>query len=153
SVPKTRYPLTPTLSPPGRGSNSRRENEILFPSPPRRGEGKTKNKKDMLMPTWRNKPPNDHNFNKHSTAEARAALADAAQLATARLYADVLELWTICRRKKCRRHQRCAGEVMACLRRNMPTVAEHNHEALMGGPRRQNAYPTCQSRRMGDAAH
>jgi hypothetical protein len=81
------------------------------------------------MPTWRNKPPNDHNVNKRPTAQQRAALADAAQLATARLYADVLEFWTICRRKKCRRHRRCAGEVMACLRCNMPTVAEHNHEA------------------------
>jgi hypothetical protein len=37
------------------------------------------------MPTWRKKPPNDHNFNKRSTANERAALADAAQLATARL--------------------------------------------------------------------
>ncbi len=81
------------------------------------------------MPTWRKKPPNDHNFNKRSTAEARAALADAAQVATARLYADVLAFWKICRRKKCKRHRRCAGEVMACLRRHMPTVAEHNHEA------------------------
>jgi hypothetical protein len=72
------------------------------------------------MPTWRNKPPNDHDFNKRSTAQQRAALADAAQLTAARLYADVLEFWTICRRKKCRRH----------LRRNMPTVAEHNYEAV-----------------------
>jgi hypothetical protein len=93
------------------------------------------------MPTWRNKPPNDHNFNKRSTAQQRAALADAAQFATARLYADVLEFWKICRRKKCRRHRRCAREVMACLRRNMPTVAEHNYEAVrswvvLGGRKR-----------------
>jgi|SRR5215467_1265428 hypothetical protein len=93
------------------------------------------------MPIWRKKPPNDHDFNKRSTAAARAALADAAQLATARLYADVCEFWTICRRKKCRRHRRCAGEVMACLRRNMPTVAEHNYEVarswvMLGGRKR-----------------
>src|SRR5579862_5722902 len=93
------------------------------------------------MPTWRNKPPNDHNVNKRSTAAQRAALADAAQLATAQLYADVLEFWKICRRKKCRRHRRCAGEVMACLRCNMPTVAAHNHEAarswvVLGGRKR-----------------
>jgi hypothetical protein len=93
------------------------------------------------MPTWRDKPPNDHNFNKRSTANERAALADAAQLATARLYADVLDFWTICSRRKCRRHRRCAGEVTACLRRNMPTVAEHNYEAarswvMLGGRNR-----------------
>ncbi|MBO0718345.1 MAG: hypothetical protein J2P55_13550, partial [Rhizobiales bacterium] len=64
-----------------------------------------------------------------STAEERAALADAAQLTTARLYADVLEFWTLCARRKCRRHRRCAGEVTACLRRHMPTVAEHNYAA------------------------
>jgi hypothetical protein len=90
------------------------------------------------MPTWRKKPPNDHNFNKRSTAQARAVLADAAQATTARLYADVLEFWKICRCKKCKRHRRCAGEVMACLRRHMPSVAEHNHEAarswvMLGG--------------------
>jgi hypothetical protein len=56
------------------------------------------------MPTWRKKPPNDHNVNKRSTAQQHAALADAAQLATARLYADVLDFWTICSRGKCRRH-------------------------------------------------
>ena len=93
------------------------------------------------MPTWRNKPPNDHNFNKRSTANERAALADAAQLATARLYADVLDFWTICSRRKCRRHRRCAGEVTACLRRHMPTVAAHNHQAArswvaLGGRKR-----------------
>jgi hypothetical protein len=93
------------------------------------------------MPPWRKKPPNDHNFNKRSTAQQRAALADAAQLATTRLYADVLAFWTICSRRKCRRHRRCAGEVTACLRRNMPTVAQHNHEAarswvMLGGRNR-----------------
>jgi hypothetical protein len=92
------------------------------------------------MPTWRKKPPNDHNFNKRSTPQARAALADAAQLATARLYADVLEFWLQCRRKKCRRHERCAGEITACLRHNMPSVAPHNHEVarawvILGGRR------------------
>ena len=93
------------------------------------------------MPTWRNKPPNDHNFNKRSTAEQRAALADAAQFATARLYADVLEFWRECPRRKCARHQRCAGEVMACLRNNMGKVGAHNHEVarswvMLGGRRR-----------------
>ena len=39
------------------------------------------------------------------------------------------------------RHRRCAGEVTACLRRNMPTVAQHNHEAarswvMLGGRNR-----------------
>jgi hypothetical protein len=93
------------------------------------------------MPTWRRKPPNDHNFNKRSTAAQRTALADAAQIATARLYADVLWFWRRCRQKKCKRHRRCAGEVMACLRRNMPSVAAHNHEAarswvMVGGRNR-----------------
>jgi hypothetical protein len=80
------------------------------------------------MPTWRNKPPNDHNFNKRSTAQARAALADAAQVATARLYNDVLDFWRLCLRKSCKRHHRCVGDPLACLRRNRASVAEHNHE-------------------------
>lgn len=93
------------------------------------------------MPTWRKKPPNDHNVNKRSTADQRAVLADAAQAATARLYADVLEFWQICLRKKCRRHRRCAGEPIACLRRNAPTVAPHNYEparswVVIGGRKR-----------------
>ena len=81
------------------------------------------------MPTWRRKPPNDRDFNKRSTAAQRAALADAAQFATPRLYADVLWFWRRCQQQKCKRHRRCAGEVMACLRRNMPSVAPHNHKA------------------------
>jgi hypothetical protein len=108
----------------------RRENEIpFFPLPASGEKEREKNNEERTMPTWRKKPPNDHHFNKRSTAQQRAALADAAQLATARLYADVLAFWALCSRTKCRRHRRCAGEVTACLRRNMPTVAEHNHEA------------------------
>ena len=76
-----------------------------------------------------------------STAQQRAALANAAQVATGRLYADVLAFWTACSRTRCRRHRRCAGEVTARLRRNMPSVAEHNHEAarswvIVGGRNR-----------------
>ena len=93
------------------------------------------------MPTWRTKPPNDHNFNKRSTPERRAALADAAQSATARLYNDVLEFWRQSLRKPCKRHRCCAGEPLQCLRRNRGSVAEHNYEparswVMLGGRRR-----------------
>jgi hypothetical protein len=81
------------------------------------------------MPSWRKKPPNDRNFNKRSTPEQRAALADAAQIATARLYNEVLAFWRQCRRRQRKRYRRCSGEPLTCLRRHRATVAEHNYEA------------------------
>ena len=62
----------------------------------REGRGKIRS---STMPTWRRKPPNDHDFNKRSTAAQRTALADTAQIATAKLYADVLWFWRQCQQK------------------------------------------------------
>jgi hypothetical protein len=75
------------------------------------------------MPSWRKKPPNDHNFNKRSSAAQRAALADAAQAATARLYADVLFFWG------------------GCFQRDKAEVSDIFHggaryQVILGGPRR-----------------
>ncbi len=94
------------------------------------------------MPTWRKKPPNDHNVNKRSTAAQRATLADAAQAATARLYADVLFFfWGRCRHKKCRRHRHCLGEPLSCFARNKAEVSDvfyggARYQVILGGPRR-----------------
>ena len=97
--------------------------------------------RNASMPSWRKKPPNDHNFNKRSSAAQRAALADAAQAATARLYADVLFFWGRCRHKKCRRHQHCLGEPHGCFQRNKAEVSDIFHggaryQVILGGPRR-----------------
>src|SRR5438094_10677354 len=65
---------------------------LALATSPLQGEVK-KCTRSPTMPTRRRKPPNDHDFNKRSTAAQRAALADAAQIATARIYADVAWFW------------------------------------------------------------
>ena len=84
--------------------------------------------------------PSAKDFNKRRSIEARLKLADAAHVATWRLYCEVLALWRGCRNEKCRRHRRCLGEAAACLcgrsracRR--PTVGS-GERAMAGGPRR-----------------
>src|SRR5262249_15185568 len=111
----------------------------IYPLPTAtRGDGKTQ--RNAPMPTWRRKPPNDHDFNKRSSSEQRTALADAAQAATARLYAEVLFFWGRCQHKKCRRHRRCLGEPLGCFNRNKPEVPDIFHggaryQGIPGGPR------------------
>jgi hypothetical protein len=87
------------------------------------------------------KPPNEKQFTKRRPLEAGLVLADAAHVATWRLYGEVLRLWRACRLKKCRRHRRCLGEPAACLLRGLPVVTpEQRFEAakavMAGGPRR-----------------
>jgi hypothetical protein len=77
------------------------------------------------------KPPGEKQFTKRRPVEAGLALADAAHVATWRLYGEVLQLWRACRVKKCRRHRRCLGEPAACLLRALPSVS-----VMAGGPRR-----------------
>ena len=92
------------------------------------------------MPTWRDKPADRFGFNKRATREQQVALADAAQRATARLYADVLAFWRSCPVKKCRRHRRCDGEPIRCLNRGKVDVPPERHAwarqaVIEGGPR------------------
>jgi len=85
--------------------------------------------------------PSAKDFNKRRSVEAGLKLADAAHVATWRLYCEVLALWRGCRNKKCRRHRRCLGEAAACLLRAQPTIPqarlmEAEKEVMAGGPRR-----------------
>ena len=65
--------------------------------------------------------PSAKDFNKRRSVEAGLKLADAAHMATWRLYCEVLALWRGCSNKKCRRHRRCLGEAAACLLRAQPS--------------------------------
>ena len=67
---------------------------------------------------------NAKDVTKRRSVEAGIKLADAAHVATWRLYCEVLALWRPCRNKKCRRHRRCLGEPAACLLRAQPTVPQ-----------------------------
>ncbi len=85
--------------------------------------------------------PSGKDFSKRRSVEAGLKLADAAHVATWRLYCEVLALWRTCRNKKCRRHRRCLGEPAPCLFRAMPTLSparqlEAEKEVMAGGPRR-----------------
>ncbi len=87
------------------------------------------------------KAPDDQQFTKRRSIEAGLALADAAHVATWRLYGEVLRLWRTCRIKRCRRHRRCLGEPAACLLRALPFVTparrrEAAQAVMAGGPRR-----------------
>ena len=90
--------------------------------------------------------PSAKDFNKRRSVEAGLKLADAAHVATWRLYCEVLALWRGCRNKKCRRHRRCLGEAAACLLRAQPSVPEARlseaaKEVMAGGPRRGRPEP------------
>ena len=66
--------------------------------------------------------PNEKQFTRRRSIDAGLALADAAHVATWRLYGEVLRLWRACGIKKCRRHRRCLGEPAACLLRGLSFV-------------------------------
>ena len=85
--------------------------------------------------------PNEKQFTRRRSIDAGLALADAAHVATWRLYGEVLRLWRACGIKKCRRHRRCLGEPAACLLRALPSVShaqqlEAAKAVTTGGPRR-----------------
>jgi hypothetical protein len=84
---------------------------------------------------------NEKQFTRRRSIDAGLALADAAHVATWRLYGEVLRLWRTCRIKQCRRHRRCLGEPTACLLRALPSVAQAQQleaakAVIAGGPRR-----------------
>ena len=94
---------------------------------------------DCRMPKARQKAPNEKEFTKRRSIEAGLKLADAAHVATWRLYCDALSLWRGCRSKKRRRHRRCLGEPAACLLRALPFIPparreEAAKEVMAGGP-------------------
>ena len=93
------------------------------------------------MATSPNKSPSEKNFAKRRTVEQGLELADAAHVATWRLYCEVFAFWRACRAKPCRRHRRCLGEPAGCLMRGLPSVPEARrltaaNEVIAGGPRR-----------------
>jgi hypothetical protein len=93
------------------------------------------------MPSSSQKSPGEKDFTTRRSIEAGLALADAAHVATWRLYSEVLRLWRTCRIKQCRRHRRCLGEPAACLLRALPSVVhaqqlEAAKAVMAGGPRR-----------------
>jgi hypothetical protein len=85
--------------------------------------------------------PNEKEFTKRRSVEAGLQLADAAHVATWRLYCEVLGLWRGCRVKECRRHRRCLGQPAPCLMRALPGVPQARQldaakAVIAGGPRR-----------------
>jgi hypothetical protein len=80
-------------------------------------------------------------FFKRSTPDEQAAQREAAFAAIKRLYAESLPLWRACGRGCCRRHQQCAGEAAACVKRAWPLMPPEVQrraceEVARGGPRR-----------------
>jgi hypothetical protein len=93
------------------------------------------------MRTAMQKAPDEKDFTKRRSVEAGLKLADAAHVATWRLYCEVLALWRDCRVKKCRRHRHCLGEPAGCLLRALPVIPYARQLAaakavMAGGPRR-----------------
>jgi hypothetical protein len=80
-------------------------------------------------------------FWKRRTPDDERAQREVAFAAIRALYAESLPLHRTCKRGCCRRHQRCAGEARACVKRTWPLmtpeVQQRAYEEVMrGGPRR-----------------
>jgi hypothetical protein len=93
------------------------------------------------MPSWHNTPSTKQNYLKRRTFEEGKALADAAHIATQRLYCDALCFWRDCSQPGCRRHRRCCGAPTGCLRRGLIYVPpaqrlKAQKQVIAGGPRR-----------------
>jgi hypothetical protein len=89
----------------------------------------------------RKRQTNEKQYLKRRSVEDGIKLADAAHVATWRLYCEVLRFWRACKVRKCRRHRRCLGEPAGCLMRGLPSVPEVQRiaaakEVIVGGPRR-----------------
>jgi hypothetical protein len=80
--------------------------------------------------------------NKRLAPDKREAHREAAFAAIRRLYAELLPLWSFCRRGYCRRHKQCGGkDVWPCLQRCWPLMPPEvqtwaYREVIAGGPRR-----------------
>jgi hypothetical protein len=80
-------------------------------------------------------------YTKRRAFDDSRALIDTAQIATQRLYCDVLKFWRRCRDTRCRRHRRCKGVPTFCLQRNWPFVPQEERlaaqkDVIAGGLRR-----------------
>jgi hypothetical protein len=98
-------------------------------------------RENSIMPAWRNKRWDAGNFTKRRSIEEGRVLADAAHIATHRLYCDALAFWRSCSKRTCKRHRRCTGEPTGCLMRGLPFVPQAQRlkaqeEVIAGGPRR-----------------
>jgi hypothetical protein len=92
------------------------------------------------MPKSSSKHPQEKDFLKRRSLDDGIKLADAAHVATWRLYCEALNLWRACKGRQCRRHRRCLGEPAGCLMRGLPGVSQAQRlDAAMsvvgGGPR------------------
>jgi hypothetical protein len=81
------------------------------------------------------------NFLKRRTFAQGKVLADAAHLATHRLYCDALRFWRHCARPACKRHRHCCGDATSCLERGMIFVPPSQRlrarrKVIAGGTRR-----------------
>jgi hypothetical protein len=105
-----------------------------------------KKQKETRMQRAKNKEskheaPREKDFTKRRSVAAGLKLADDAHAVVWRLYCDVFAFWRGCRKKPCKRHQRCCGEPAGCLMRGLPSVppAEREKaakEVIAGGPKR-----------------
>jgi hypothetical protein len=78
---------------------------------------------------------------RHCSLRYYSCAADAAHIATHRLYCDALRFWRHCPMRPCKRHRRCLGEPTGCLMRGLPAVPQPQRlkaqqEVIAGGPRR-----------------
>jgi hypothetical protein len=93
------------------------------------------------MPKSPKKHPQEKDFLKRRSLEDGIKLADAAHVATWRLYCEALHLWRACKGRKCRRQRRCLGEPASCLMRGLPGASQAQRlaaaaDVITGGPRR-----------------
>jgi hypothetical protein len=105
----------------------RRGNETLLP--------------EDHMPKSPKKHPQEKDFLKRRSKEDGIKLADAAHVATWRLYCEALHFWRACKGRKCRRHRCCLGQPASCLMRGLPGVSQAQRlaaatDVIAGGPRR-----------------
>jgi hypothetical protein len=80
-------------------------------------------------------------FLKRRSRDEALTQADAAHIATHRLYCETLKFWRHCRLRACQRHRLCLGEPTGCLMRGLPSVSQGERsqaqeQVIAGGPRR-----------------
>ena len=96
------------------------------------------NKKELTMPS-RKKLPEKPPYLKRRTFEEGRAQADAAHVATCRLYCDALDLWRGCAKPRCRRHRCCPRADRLFRARPASCVGKAAARGAEGGDRRRAA--------------
>ena len=97
---------------------------------------------EEAIPSWRKKGPNRMLLNKRYTPQQQQARKAAVHAAVMKLYCDVLEIWSVCPYKRCRRARQCVGDSNKCLKQRWwDEVPESlrdwvKAEVVAGGPRR-----------------